>query len=691
MPLVKDPLKMLRRLLLTERLRRELRRRKLLLTQPDDLPRPVLDSSSQAGVSNSQAKPRGRHDINARGYPKNAKACSHGAVRRPQPSHVSLRYNAPSVPGLLETIIGAVRAVLARNSWLRKKLPAPYRDFSHQTNKVDKHQAQLTDIRNTVRELRRRAATHPQNQREHASVMQPAGNASRPIVVAVDLLPLLRGGENGGIKPAIFSLLGELARQIGGYLSFVFLTNSASHGEVRQLARPNEILICVLENPRHPADAIENGGRTEFKLIPPPPELLRMIDVDLLYCPFGMTPFHVPGIPTIALIADVLHRDYPFTLTQPQIAEREAYIAEAIRVATKIQCISRSGIERMVANYTNIDATKFFYTYLPIHLRLGGSSNSAEERTEERLPRPFFFYPANLWVHKNHEILLLAYARYREQAGNAAWDLLLTFEEDVRAADLKSLAGTLGISEYVRFAGFVPEHELRDIWQRAGALVFPSLHEGFGIPLVEAMHYGVPIITSTEFSLNEIAGDACYLIDPRKPSSLANALWEVSTNPGLRAELVRRARERLTLFDLKIAGRILLDQFYSAIRTEADFPRRPDRPGQTVILSLPTPASGERWKIEIACCHSDPHQKLSVYLDDFPYGTFHQANGKNAFSFVCRPQGRILSVRRDRSTDSYSAPQSDSPDDHPVTRIVAQDFGRRRIILYEKPAIFLNG
>ncbi len=437
MPLVKDPLKKLRRLLSKERLRRELRRRKSLLTQPDYLPRPVSDSSSQA---------------------------------------------APSAPDFLETTIGTVRAVLAGNSWLRKKLPAPYRGFSRQTNKVAKYQAQLTDIRNSVRELRRRAATHPQIQREHALVMPPAGNASRPIVVAVDLRPLLRGGENGGIKPAIFSLVGELARQTGGYLSFVFLTNSASHGEVRQLAGPNDILICVLEKPRHPADAIENGEPTEFKLIPPPPTLLRIIDVDLLYCPFGMTRFHVPGIPTIALIADVLHRDYPFTLTQPQIADREAYITETIRVATKIQCISRSGIERMAANYPNIDATKLFYTYLPIHLRLGRSSDGAEERTKERPPRPFFFYPANLWVHKNHEILLLAYARYREQAGNAAWDLLLTFEQDVRAADLKSLAVTLGISEYVRFAGFVPEHELRDIWQSAGALVFPSLHEGFGIP-----------------------------------------------------------------------------------------------------------------------------------------------------------------------------------------------------------------
>jgi glycosyltransferase involved in cell wall biosynthesis len=684
MPLVKDSFKMLRRLLMAERLRRELRRRKLLLDQRHKVPQAALDFSPQAGVSKSETKPRWKRAqdvLNGAGAKNEVSGKRLGflsAIRRTQ---------GP----VNETVMSGVRALLDTNTWLRENLTNLHRRLSDQTNKVDKHQRQLTELRNTLRELRRQAATHQQFQGLHLSPMERARGTSRSIVVAVDLLPLIPGGENGGLKPAIFSLLRELAHQAGGSLIFVFLTKSSSHGEVRQIAGPHDILICALEDPLHGAGAIEKAERAEFKLIPPPPELLRAIDVDLLYCPFGMTPFYVPGIPTIALIADVLHRDYPFSLTQQQISEREAYIQETIRVATKIQCISRSGVDRLVAHYNKIEATKLFYTYLPIHLRLGGSSNGADKETKGPVSRPFFFYPANLWIHKNHEILLLSYARYRERAGGAAWDLLLTFHEEPRAAELRSLARALGISEYVRFAGFVCEHELHNIWQTAGALVFPSLHEGFGIPLVEAMHYGVPIITSAEFALKEVAGDACYLIDPHKPCSLANALLEVSTNAELRAELVRRARERLMLFDLKIAARVLLDQFYSAIRTEEEFPRRPGAAaGQTAILTSPTPASEERWQIEIACCRTGSHQKLSVYLDDFPYGTFHRADREDAFSFVCRPQGRILGVRRAPSTNSKNVEQSDSSD-HPVTRIVAHDLHGRRIILYEKPTTFLNG
>jgi glycosyltransferase involved in cell wall biosynthesis len=657
MPLMKDSLKMLRGLPMAERLRNEVRRRKLLLDRPHQMPRPAFDSSLQA-VSGKRLR--------------------------------FLRAICRSQGAVNEAIISGVRALLGTKTWLRENLTIHGR-LLDRTNKdkSDKHQRQLTDLRRKVREVRRQAASGQQFQAPHASAMGRARSGSRPIVVAVDLLPLLPGGENGGLKPGVFSLLKELARQADSSVVFVFLTSSVSHGEVRQIARPNDILICALENKPHAADGIGQAECAEFNLIPPPRELLRIIDVDLLYCPFGMTPFHVPGIPTIALIADVLHRDYPFTLTERQISEREGYIQETIRVATKIQCISRSGMERMLANYNKIEGTKLFYTYLPIHLRLGGSNNGADEEMTGSLARPFFFYPANLWVHKNHEILLLGYARYREQAGGAAWDLLLTFHEEPRAAELKSLARTLGISEYVRFAGFVCERKLHNIWQTAGALVFPSLHEGFGIPLLEAMHYGMPIITSAEFSLKEVAGDACYLIDPRKPSSLANALLQISSNAELRAELVRRGRERLMLFDLKIAARILLDQFYSAIRTEEDFPRRPDCAGQTAILTSPTPASEERWQIEIACCRAGSPQKLSVYLDDSPYGTFHRADGEEAFSFVCRPQGRILSVRRGRSTNSNGAEQSDSSD-HPVTRIVAHDLHGRRIMLYEKAATLFN-
>jgi glycosyltransferase involved in cell wall biosynthesis len=510
----------------------------------------------------------------------------------------------------------------------------------------------------------------------------------RRLVVAVDLLPLRPAGENGGLKPAVFTLLRAVAAEAQDSLAFLFLTNSASHAQVRDLAGPQDILICVIEEPAFPfaqptdANPMESTMRSsEFKIAPPPPDFLRTLGADLLYCPFGATTFHVSGIPTIALIVDLLHKDYPYTLPQEEIRHRETYIEETVRVANKLQCISRTGMERLVEHY-NVPGERLFYTYLPIHVRLDRALHNSSRATESE--RPFFYYPANLWIHKNHEVLLVSYALYRQQAGDAAWDLVLTFQEEPRADELRSLAKTLSLSEHVRFAGFLPENELRSIWRTAGALIFPSLHEGFGIPLVEAMHYGVPIITGSEFSLKEVAGDACYPINPRKPRSIASALLEVSKNSELRGELSRRARARLILFDLERAAAVLLREFHSVLRTRNDFPRDPVYCFHLAILACPTPASEETWEIKIAADLTNSDQKLSVYLDNFPYGSFDERSGADGFSFVCRPEARTLVVRRSVNQRIEGSAESNERQACPalITKIVAEDLRGRQILLY---------
>lgn len=513
--------------------------------------------------------------------------------------------------------------------------------------------------------------------------MELARDRPQRIVVAVDLLPLRPGGENGGIKPAIFTLLRAVGDEAGDDLVFVFLTNSASHAQVRDLARPKDILICVLEEPGYPCARLDDGQANEFKVIPPPTDLVRTIDADLLYCPFGATTFHTPGLPTIALIADLLHKDYPFTLTATQIAEREAYIQNTIRAATRLQCISRSGMERMIEHYS-IPRSALFYTYLPIHVRLEKPLQEAAGHSDSIPPRPYFFYPANLWLHKNHEVLLLSFARYRHEVGDNAWDLVLTFHEEPRAQYLRGIAKTLGVAEHVRFAGFVNDQELHRIWKKAGALVFPSLHEGFGIPLVEAMHYGIPIISSTEFALNEVAGDACYVIDARKPASVAQALAEVSQNRELRTALIKRGRERLKLFDLRLAARSLLDALRNLTRSAHAFPRKPHY-SNDLILTAPTPVSAERWNIVMEFGDSASSQKFAVYLDEWPFATFTPAAfGERGFSFFCQPGGRTLGLRV-AGMNKPNETGAEVNGANPVRRIIAVDSRKRRILLYENP------
>lgn len=510
--------------------------------------------------------------------------------------------------------------------------------------------------------------------------METLSGPRRRIVIAVDLLPLKPGGENGGIKPAIFTLLRAVQDVEEEALIFLFLTNTAAHSEVRTLARDQDLLLCVLHDPKHP---LPTATTSEFSIIPPPSNLLQTLRVDALYCPFGAATFHTEGIPTVALIADLLHRDYPFTLTSEAVAARELYVSNTIRVATQIQCISRSGMERVATHY-EVPPSQLFYTYLPIHHRLTASAQTLASRRSEIAHRPFFFYPANLWLHKNHEVLLLSYVRYKEEACEDAWDLVLTFHEDERAQLLRALVDTLGISRSVQLRGFVSEADLHDIWVTAGALVFPSLHEGFGIPLLEAMHYGVPIITGSEFSLGEVAGDACYRVDPRKPASITAALHAVSQNVDLRETLREQGRQRLALFELKAAAQSLTRVFRNVTRHEEDFPRLPTYSLILPALITPTPHSNELWQIELQC-EAKHTGKLTAYLDELPFASFELIPEHNhTFSFSCRPGGRPLAIRAVRRLSDGHVKQ-DASCALSFTNISAHGPDGQRILLYGEP------
>ena len=479
-------------------------------------------------------------------------------------------------------------------------------------------------------------------------------------VVAVDLTPMRPGATNGGLKPAVFSLLAEVGRQKGDALAFLFLTNSASHEEARRLARPNDIFLCVLEDPAFPLHRKAACGPGEFAFIAPPEDILGRLGADVLYCPFANSTFRVDGVPMVALIPDLLHRDFPLAMSGAQVLDLERSIEQTLQVASMVQCVSRSGMERLIAHY-QLEVENLFYTYLPVHGRLE-TPRAAPAKLAANLDfasAPFFFYPADLRKHKNHETLLVAYRLYRENAGDGAWDLVLTFPEDKRAEEIRDLVDALGLARKVHLPGYVTDAELRALWQRAGALVFPSLHEGFGIPLVEAMHYGAPILAGGNLTLKEVTGEAFYPMDPRKPESIAKAFLAVSRDPTLRASLSCKGKQRLMFFDLETETRKLVDVLTALPQRVENLPRKPAVFGQSCAVAAATPASGELWSVVVRVNTRFPQNRYAVYLDDCTYGAFSPVLREEAFfRFECRPQGRTLrvAISRDRTFSGNDSP-----------------------------------
>ena len=384
--------------------------------------------------------------------------------------------------------------------------------------------------------------------------------AAPPLRVAVDLSLLRPGGENGGIKPFLFETLLWLGRQPRVPLQFFYLTCARTHAEVRDtLARVHDEVVCVRDDDGPLPRGDERAPR-ERLCVPPPPDLLWRLGARVLYCPFGPVDFALPGVGTISTIVDVLHRDFPYSLDDHHNADRERVFQEVLGVADRLQCISHHVVARMRAHY-DVPEERMFTGYIAIHQRFAAlatptnHSPPADKAPVTPRPAPFFFYPANAWKHKNHETLLLAYGIYRADAlaaGQTPWPLLLTGHEDERWRELRSLAETLGLlgDDAVRFRGYVAPHAFGRLWETAGALVFPSLHEGFGIPLLEAMQHDLPVLTSGEGSLSEVGADACLYADARRPEALAAGMTRLATEAGLRARLVAAGRRRRRDFTL---------------------------------------------------------------------------------------------------------------------------------------------
>jgi len=166
---------------------------------------------------------------------------------------------------------------------------------------------------------------------------------------------------------------------------------------------------------------------------------------------------------------------------------------------------------------------------------------------------PYILYVGTLEPRKNLVRVLSAFARIARSvpdhtlvlAGDRGWK----FGAVLREAARPDLAGR------VQLLGYVEEEDLPALYSHAEAFVYPSLYEGFGLPVVEAMACGTPVITSRTSSLGEIASDAAWLVDPENEDALAEGLHALATDGGLRQELKRRGLARAASFSWQRTGR----------------------------------------------------------------------------------------------------------------------------------------
>lgn len=250
---------------------------------------------------------------------------------------------------------------------------------------------------------------------------------------------------------------------------------------------------------------------------------------DVLHYPvtvFAPWPRRRPGAPKIVqTLFDLQHLELPQLFSPLERAYRRAFYENAARHADAIVTISHFSKQSIVSRL-GIDASKVTVAHLGIDQDFTPNLGQRE---------PFLLYPAWGATHKNHARLIDAIALVRE--GHSQLRLVLT------GGGLDSLGP---VPEWVDVRGFVSRDELRELYRRAAALVFPSLYEGFGLPPLEAMASGCPVVSSTAGSLPEVCGEAAEFVDATDPTAIATGVVAALAKADQLTELGLKQASRFT-------------------------------------------------------------------------------------------------------------------------------------------------
>jgi glycosyltransferase involved in cell wall biosynthesis len=298
------------------------------------------------------------------------------------------------------------------------------------------------------------------------------------------------------------------------------------------LAGPH-VAVRLLPFPR-----LWTHGRLAWEMARRPP--------DLLFVPAHVLPVVRPAR-SVVTVHDLGYLYYP--RAHPPLRWLYLYLGTGFncRAATLLIADSESTRQDLIRHY-RVPADRIRVVPLgcdPIYRPLPPDQARAVA-ARYGLTGPFFLFIGSLHPRKNIGLLLRAFALFR--ATGRPHHLALAGAPGYQAGQFQTAARRLGLGESVHFLGYVPAEDLPALLNAAVALVFPSLYEGFGLPVLEAMAVGTPVLAARTSSLPEVVGPAGLLLDPHDPAAWAEAMARIADDAGLHADLRARGLARARQF-----------------------------------------------------------------------------------------------------------------------------------------------
>jgi glycosyltransferase involved in cell wall biosynthesis len=289
------------------------------------------------------------------------------------------------------------------------------------------------------------------------------------------------------------------------------------------------------------------------------PRIARRADVDLIHAPAYTAPLHA-AVPTVLTIHDVSYERHPEWYPYRRDWLRRTFYRQSARAAAHILTDSEFSRGEIAAAY-GIPSDRVTVAPLGASRIFSAAALSASVPLPAGVAAPFLLHVGDLHERRNLSVVVRGLLRARARLETPLLSLVLAGVDRGVGDQLAALAADSGARDAIIRLGAVSDDTLHVLYHAAAALVYPSRYEGFGLPLVEAMASGTPVLASRAASIPEVVGESGVLLDPDEPKQWADAIVHVMTDPILRARLRTDGRSRAAMFTWERTARITLDVY----------------------------------------------------------------------------------------------------------------------------------
>ena len=367
---------------------------------------------------------------------------------------------------------------------------------------------------------------------------------------ALYLLP----GKVGGSETYLRNLLKGLAA-IDRENEYVLFINRETEGTMEAPSPAFRIVVCPVTATSRPRRILWE----QFGL----PRYVRRHRIDILLSAGMTAPFLCPAT-SVLMLLDLQHINQPGNFPWYYLPFLRSIIYGSARSADGVLTLSHQ-VKGDIIRFYHLPPERIEVTHLAVDhaaYTQAGEPDAVTVRRRYNLPDRYLLYAASSLPHKNHERLFQALRQVRGQVPDLK--LVLIGARDKGGEALRSRISALGLDDAVVMLGWLPFEDVPSIYRAAEAFVFPTLHEGFGLPVIEAMACGVPVVCSKIEPLPEVAGDAALLVDPYAPERIAEGIISAVTDRSVRESLVQKGLARAREFTWEATARKTL-QFLKTI------------------------------------------------------------------------------------------------------------------------------